>query len=115
MALPQPKPLYIGNTMVLELSDDDGALGLVDSLTGLPINDATVTATLKDAAGANIAGQTWPLTLAYVAASSGIYRGTLAPTLAVSDKQALTCVVDVTAGSAKAHSEIPMVGAIRKK
>ena len=114
MALPQPKIVYIGNTLVLELMDADGE-GLRDPITGAYVNDAVVTARLKTAVGADIAGQTWPLTLAYVTGSRGVYRGALAATLVITDKQALVCVIDITRGSDVAHKEIPMIGAIRKK
>jgi hypothetical protein len=63
--------LFLGNTMVLqvdELQDVDGNF----------VNNATVTATLLDSTGAQVSGQSWPLTLAYVAASNGRYTGNLA-------------------------------------
>ena len=47
--------------------------GLADHATGSYINDATVTGVLKDAAGSTIQS----ITLTYVAASNGNYRGTI--------------------------------------
>lgn len=41
------------------------------------LNAATVTATLKDLDGNNTTGETWPLTMSYVAASNGRYRAKL--------------------------------------
>ena len=43
------------------------------------VNDAVVTVTLLDAAGAEVVGETWPLTLDYVAASNGQYAKTVNP------------------------------------
>lgn len=114
MALPQPKVVLIGNSMVLELSDEFRN-GLRDTVTGEWILDATVTATLKNASGVSIAGQTWPLTLAFVTGSRGVYRGTLESDLVITDKQALVCVVDISHSGSVAHTEVPMVGAVRKK
>lgn len=114
MALPQPKIVYIGNSLVLELGDDQGD-GLQDAITKAWINDATVTATLKTTAGIDLAGQAWPLALPYVAGSRGVYRGVLEPALVITDKQSLVLFADVSRSGTVAHLEIPMVGAIRKK
>lgn len=69
--------LYLGNDMILEV------VSLKDRLTGEAINDATVQVTLKDSAGTNVVGETWPLVLPYVTASNGVYRATLKDTLTV--------------------------------
>ncbi len=114
MALPQPKVVYIGNTLVLELADEQGD-GLRDGVTGAYVSDATVTARLKTAAGVDLAGQSWPLSMLYVAGSRGVYRGLLSSSLVITDKQALVCVLDITRSGDVARKEIPMVGAIRKK
>lgn len=64
--------LLVGSSNVVQLT------GLRDALSGAYQNAATVTLTLKDAAGVEVTGETWPFTLAYIASSNGIYRGTLA-------------------------------------
>jgi hypothetical protein len=69
-------PLYIGNDSVL-------AIDLRNDLTNTAINDATVTVQVKDTAGADVAGETWPKALAYVDGSKGLYRVTLPHTLAL--------------------------------
>lgn len=55
--------------VVLELQ------ALTDAVTGAAITTATVTARVTDEAGADLAGATWPITLAHVGATPGTYRG----------------------------------------
>lgn len=43
------------------------------------VNDATVTVTIKDSAGVDLVGESWPVTLPFVAASDGIYRKSFDP------------------------------------
>jgi hypothetical protein len=76
------------STMVIEVR------GLTRGLTGEPITDATVTATLTDNDGAPIGGQTWPLPLAYVGASASDYRGLIRHDVVVAPKQKLKLEID---------------------
>ena len=69
--------LYVGNDMVLEVE------GLTDEASGEVVNDADVTATLYTLAGAEVTGQAWPIALPYMTNTSGIYRATMADTLAL--------------------------------
>ena len=73
--------LYVGNDMILEVE------GLTDEASGEVVNDADVTATLFTLAGAQVAGQVWPVALSYLADTSGIYRATMADTLALEPNQ----------------------------
>lgn len=67
--------------------------------TGAYLNNATVTLTLVDAAsGQNIAGQTWPLSLTYVTASNGNYRGTITDSAQLVDEQVLIAKITVDGG-----------------
>ena len=68
--------------------------GLTNEATGAYINDATVTVTLTDTAGTQIAGETWPLTMGYVSGSNGKYRATLEDTLTVTLGQMLVATVN---------------------
>lgn len=43
--------------------------------SGSPINDATVTVTLKDREDNLVTGESWPVTLTYVTDSEGDYKG----------------------------------------
>lgn len=72
---------------------------VINKQSGAYINNATVTATLKDSAGNNVAGETWPLTLAYVASSNGKYRATLKDTLTVSKDTKYYAHIDIDGGT----------------
>lgn len=67
--------------------------GLKDKITDAFVNDATVEVTVSKG-GANVSGETWPLSMPYVAASDGDYRAVLKSTLdiAVGD----TVIIDVS-------------------
>lgn len=56
-----------GNAPVLQTTVND-------SITGLPINDALVEATITDPAGNALSGTSWPIQLTYVPTSPGVYR-----------------------------------------
>lgn len=62
--------LLIGNDQTISVS------GVQDAVSGDFINNAVITATVKDACGEQVSGQDWPLTLNYVTDSDGNYRGT---------------------------------------
>jgi hypothetical protein len=65
-------PWFIGSDQLLEVA------GLKDPVTGAYVNTATVRATMYEPDGVTVVqGQTWPLTLSYVAASDGDYNGIL--------------------------------------
>lgn len=61
--------IYKDNTSTVELR------GLSNSVDGQWVNDAIVTMTLKDLSGNLVGGQTWPITLSYIANSRGRYTG----------------------------------------
>lgn len=69
--------LYKGSDMLLDLE------GLTDEASGAVLNGATVSCTLKDTAGVNLVGETWPKAMAYVANTNGVYRAALSNTLVV--------------------------------
>ena len=81
--------LYVDNDMRLEV-------GSLRDLDGVYLNAATVTATIYDALGVAVTGQSWPLTLAYVALSNGIYRGIIDDGADFVDGEDYTIVVDAT-------------------
>jgi len=87
--------LFINNDNVLEADQ------LKNTVTKLNLNNASATVTVALAAtSANISGETWPLTLAYVTGSSGKYRATLADTLVVTEnaKYIGTLIIDAGGG-----------------
>lgn len=79
---------YVANTNELLLT------GLKSELDDTFINNASVTATVLDKDGDEVGGETWPITMAYVAASNGNYRGTLKYTLPLAPRQSYTAIID---------------------
>lgn len=79
---------FISNDNLLEV------IGLQNAKTGEYINaSATVQATLKDRAGANVTGASWPLALSYVAASNGNWDVVLPAALDLTDGQDYVCEI----------------------
>lgn len=88
-----PEVIFVLSDNIIEVTD------VTNVSTGAYLNDADVTLTLADAAsGDEIEGQTWPLTLSYVTASNGDYRGTINDDISVFDNQLLIAKVTVDAG-----------------
>jgi hypothetical protein len=100
--------LFVGNDTVLEVRELKG------EVVGDFLNAATVTATLVDAAGAQVAGETWPKTLTYVTGSDGIYRATLPYTLSLTAGGRYTANISVNAGAGlRAAFSLPCVARAR--
>jgi hypothetical protein len=97
--------ILVGNDNLIEVLD------LKNVATGSYINNATVTVTLKDAASVNVTGQSWPVTLNYVAASNGKYRATLVDTLplVVDETYYATVVADAGDGLKATWANVPVV------
>lgn len=96
--------LLAGNDQLVELR------GLTDEATGEPLNAATVTATLTESDGDAVTGGTWPLTLAYVADSDGLYRATLPYNLGLVPGGRYLLRIDVNAGSGlRGRWDVPCV------
>lgn len=91
--------VYVLNDNLIEVDK------LQDASDDLYINDATVTVTLKDSDGTNVTGQSWPLTLDYVADSDGKYQGTLESALSLTVKEHYYAHVDAVKGTLVAHWE----------
>jgi hypothetical protein len=85
--------IYINNDNLLSVEN------LKNAATGVYINDATVTATLKNSAGVNTTGQSWPLTLSFVSSSNGKYIGTLEDGLALTEGETYTAEINANAGN----------------
>lgn len=91
-----------GNPPVLQAT-------LRDAITGLPLNAATIAATIVDASGAPVVGETWPITLGYVALSAGIYRVQLDASLALVAGQQYTAVFVITNAGVTITRNYPIV------
>ena len=85
--------IYLSNDNLLSVES------LKNAATGVFINDATVTATLKDSSNSNVTGQTWPLSLVFVSSSDGVYRGTLEDDLNLTEGEIYTAEINADAGS----------------
>ena len=84
------------------LVDNDNVIqvtGLKNLVDDTYQNSATVTVTLKDSDGVDVVGETWPLTLTYVASSNGNYGANLADTLSLVDGCKYTGTVIADAGA----------------
>lgn len=64
------------------------------------VNDADVTVTIFDCDGEELAGESWPVTLPYVAASDGIYRVTLDVLTGLTEGQMYEQVIEVVGSDA---------------
>lgn len=96
---------------LLQLSDNLlEVVGAKNAATGAHINSATVTAILVDAnSGAQIAGQAWPMTLAYVAGSNGDYRGTVNDDIVVTKGQQVIARITFNGGAGlQRYTEKPL-------
>lgn len=85
---------FVGNTNVLDL------VGLKSEIEGTFINNGTVTVTVTDAAtDTAISGATWPLTMSYIAASSGNYRAILSDALPLVPKTSYIAHITANGGA----------------
>jgi hypothetical protein len=100
--------IYKDNDNLLQLS------GLKNSSTDAFVNNATVTLTaIKDSAGNNVAGISWPLTMGYVAASDGDYEVTVDKAVVISASHHYTAFIDAVASGLDGHWELPLICKIR--
>lgn len=104
--------VYVANTNVIELT------GLTDAITEAAINDATVTVTIKDADGEEVAGQTWPAPMDAVDGTDGIpglYRGIIEDDVAMTAGTQYFAHVEVDAGPDRiGHWEFAFVPKTRR-
>lgn len=63
--------------IVLVDNDNVVELELINPISGASLNGATVAITIVDSSGVEVSGETWPLSIPFVANSDGIYRATL--------------------------------------
>ena len=85
--------IYLTTDNVIEIPE------LTDGITGAFVNTATVECTLYDQADVEITGESWPLSMGYVAASDGIYRATLKDTLGFTAGQLVRAIVTADDGA----------------
>ena len=85
--------IFADNDNVIEVTD------LKNLVDGAFQNAATVTVTITDSDGNEVAGETWPLTLPYVSGSEGDYRANLADTISFVATNEYTADVIADAGA----------------
>jgi hypothetical protein len=101
--------LYYLNDNLIEVD------GLKDS-TAAGYADATATVnltTIKDADGNAVTGISFPLSLAYVAASNGKFRAVIDKALVLTPEAAYTAIVDAAYGTLDGHWEMPLTCKVR--
>jgi hypothetical protein len=82
------KVLFIDNSNVIKIP----VLTVSDS--GLPDLGASVSVTVMDSAGAEVSGETWPVSMAH--AGAGEYKATLSDSLALTKNAVYTARVTAT-------------------
>lgn len=100
--------LYQANDTIIEVA------GLKNEVTGAFVNNATVNVTLLDSVGALVTGQTFPLTLAYVAVSDAVYRAKLNFGLVLTPNGKYSANVNVLADGLVANWSIDVICKKRK-
>lgn len=86
--------LYVGNTSLIAIN------GL--NTDGTYENDATVElTTIVDPDGAQITGETFPVSMAYVAASDGNYEGELSNAAVIAQGTSYTLTIVATSAAGK--------------
>lgn len=82
---------FINNSVLVQV------LGLRNAADDSYVNNATVAVSIKGADGNNLAGETWPVTLAYVAGSNGDYQGVISSAVSVAVGDIVTLYITATA------------------
>lgn len=102
--------IYGGSVQHPTATDEQG-----NALEGEWVNDATVAVTITDRDGAQVSGETWPLTLAYVTASNGRYQAVLDDGLSLSEKcpYFAAVTVDDTTNNLQAQIRLKLQAEVR--
>jgi hypothetical protein len=104
--------IYVSNDNLLKVNGLRNAL----AAAGVYLETATVTVTLVDEQGAAVSGETWPLSLAFVAGSDGNYRATLKDTLSITADKKYKAKITADGGvGLRAYWEIPVLTKIRER
>jgi len=101
--------LHYQNDNLIEVDGlkDSTAAGYADASADVKLT------TIKDADGNEVSGISFPLTLEYVAASSGKFRAVIDKALALVPEAAYTAIVDVAYGTLDGHWEMPLTCKVR--
>ena len=92
--------LLIGNDQTVTVT------GVQDDITKEYITDATVTATIKNRDGSDVAGESWPITLDYITdwqdegfETDGNYRGNFEDGIELVDEKLYTVEIGIDGGA----------------
>jgi hypothetical protein len=102
--------IYMDNDNILR------AKSLTNALTGDLDGAATITATLKTAAGVGVAGQTWPVAFEHIIESpeGGNYYAILDDEIVLDEDETYQAIIDITDGDGGvAHFEIEVRPLVR--
>jgi len=99
---------YLDNDHALDLQN------LRNGATGEYINDATVQATLLDAAGDQVAGQSWPTVLTYRTGTPGCYRSQINDDVSVALGDAITAQITAQVDGLTATWALPLTVTARR-
>lgn len=97
--------LYVDSDMIVEVRN------LRNSVTGLLVTGATVTAELLDLADAQVTGATNPFTLTEISGTTGLYRGTLSNAFAIVAGTTYKLKLVINGGSGLLRTETILVEA----
>ena len=100
---------FVSNTILLRVN---GLFNVVDAAF---VNAGTVTATIVDSNDNEVDGETWPITLAYVAASDGNYRVALDDEVAFVAAASYTAKITALDGASKGFWEFPFIPQTRTR
>lgn len=103
--------IYVDNDNVLQLD------ALTDAVTGSYINDATVTVTVRvgeSSTDTAVSGITWPVTLAYVAASNGKYQAVIDKAIVIVEPTKYYAHITATSGTTDGKWVIQLLARLRR-
>jgi len=92
---------FVDNTNLLRVK------GLFNVLDNAFVNAGTVTAIIKDSTGAQVSGQTWPVTMDYEAASDGNYVAAIEDDVAFVNGSNYVAEITALDGPSKGFWEFP--------
>jgi len=102
-------PINIGNDSLFTLT------GFADDSAGGPtfLNAATVEVTVRDTEGVDVPGITWPITMSFIAASSGDYEGVVDKAIQIVEGQQYVATIVAFEGTVDGEWIIELFGARR--
>lgn len=101
--------MSIESTLLINTTTAITVSGL--KIRNAPANSAIVQVTLYESDGDEVEGETWPVTLGYVANSKGVYEGELSADINVDEGGKYEAVIVATQDGNKRTWYVPLVAA----